>query len=107
MVNFTDIALSKVKQILSQQSEPLGGLRVAVIAGGCSGFQYAMNFERSSQENDEVLEIDGLKVFIDPQSFLYLEGTQIDYEETVRGAGFKFNNPNVTGSCGCGESFSV
>ena len=107
MLSFTDTAVSKVKEILSQKSQPLGGLRVAVIAGGCSGFQYAMNFEQGSRQDDAVLEVDGFKVFIDPQSSMYLEGTQIDYVETIQGAGFKFVNPNVTGSCGCGESFSV
>lgn len=107
MLSLTEIAVNKVKEILSQQSEAYLGLRVAVVAGGCSGFQYAMNFERGSREDDQVLEVDGLKVFIDSQSSMYLEGTEIDYEETVQGAGFKFRNPNVTGSCGCGESFSV
>lgn len=107
MVTFTETAVNKVKEVLSQQSEPCVGLRVAVIEAGCSGFQYAMNFERISREDDKVLEIDGLKVLIDPHSSTYLDGTQIDYVETLQGAGFKFNNPNVRGTCGCGESFTV
>ena len=80
---------------------------VAVVGGGCSGFQYAMNLERQGREGDDVLEIDGFKVFVDPQSMLYLDGTEIDYIETTQAAGFQFKNPNVSGSCGCGESFHV
>ena len=107
MLNLTEVATNKVKEMLTQQSESYTGLRVAVVAGGCSGFQYTMNFEPGSRKDDQILEVDGLKVFIDPQSSMYLEGTEIDYVETVQGAGFKFSNPSVTGTCGCGESFSV
>jgi iron-sulfur cluster assembly accessory protein len=84
------------------------GLRVAVVGGGCSGFSYHMAFENAVNENsDSVYEFDGLKVLVDQMSEMYLDGVQIDYIETVEGSGFKFNNPNVKSTCGCGSSFSV
>ena len=83
------------------------GLRVAVMGGGCSGFQYALDFEKEQRETDFVLEYDGLKVFVDPVSSRYLQGTTIDYVLGMSGAGFKFINPNATGQCGCGSSFAV
>ncbi len=107
MLSLTTTAVSKVKEILAQQEEPFEGLRVQVAGGGCSGFQYAMAFERHSNEGDQVLDLGGLKIFVDPQSLLYLDGTEIDYVETLQGSGFKFNNPNAKGTCGCGESFTV
>ncbi|HEV8130911.1 MAG TPA: iron-sulfur cluster insertion protein ErpA [Acidobacteriota bacterium] len=107
MVTLTPAALSKVKEIMAQQPEPYQGLRVQVIGGGCSGFQYAMAFEQQSNGEDSVLTLDGLKVFVDPQSLAYLDRTEIDYVETLQGSGFKFNNPNVKSTCGCGESFNV
>lgn len=107
MVTLTETALNAVKSVMAQQTESFVGIRVSVIGGGCSGFQYAMNLEREGREDDEILEIDGFKVFVDEQSLMYLEGTQIDYVETAQGAGFRFLNPNVKGTCGCGESFSV
>ena len=90
---------------MGSQGKDFSGIRVAVIGGGCSGFQYAMNLEHKSKEGDEIIDVGEFKVFVDEQSMLYLDGPQIDYVETVEGAGFKFNNPNVTGTCGCGESF--
>ena len=107
MITLTEKATNKVKEIIAVQSENYVGIRVAVTGGGCSGFQYEMNLERESRESDQVLEVDGFKVFIDEQSVLYLDGTEIDYVESIQGAGFRFNNPNVTGTCGCGESFHV
>jgi iron-sulfur cluster assembly accessory protein len=107
MIRLTDNAVSKVKEVIAEQADNYAGIRVAVVGGGCSGFQYAMNLESSSREGDEVLELDGLKVFVDDQSALYLNGTEIDYIETVQGAGFKFSNPNARNTCGCGESFHV
>jgi iron-sulfur cluster assembly accessory protein len=83
-------------------------LRVAVVGGGCSGFSYHMAFENQvNQNSDNVYEFDGLKVLVDQMSEMYLDGVQIDYIETVEGSGFKFNNPNVKSTCGCGSSFSV
>lgn len=104
----TKKAEDKVKEILSEQPEPYAGLRIQVVGGGCSGFQYRMGFDKNfNDQTDQVFEFDGLKVFVDRQSLLYMEGAEVDYVEGLHGAGFKFNNPNSTGSCGCGSSFSV
>jgi iron-sulfur cluster assembly protein len=107
MINLTNKAVNQVQKVISEQTKGFAGLRVAVVGGGCSGFQYTMNLEPQSREGDDVVEIDGFKVFVDPQSMLYLDGTEIDYVETTQAAGFQFKNPNVSGSCGCGESFHV
>ena len=104
MIQLTEQAVNKVQEVISAETDNFVGMRVAVIGGGCSGFQYAMNLEREEQQGDHIVELEGLRVFVDEQSMLYLDGTQIDYVETVQGAGFKFENPNVTSSCGCGES---
>ena len=107
MLKLTDIAVNKVKEILDQQNPKPAGLRIAVVGGGCSGFSYQMAFDNQNSATDKVVEFDGLKVFIDQVSQLYLDGTEVDYIETLEGAGFKFNNPNVRTTCGCGSSFSV
>ncbi len=83
------------------------GLRVAVQGGGCSGFEYRLDFEKEPRDNDWVYEVNGLKVYVDPISSRYLEGTIIDYAFGLGGAGFKFINPKATGTCGCGSSFAV
>lgn len=83
------------------------GLRVAVRGGGCSGFEYALDFEEAPRDNDHVLEYEGLNVYVDAVSARYLEGTEIDYVLGMQGAGFKFNNPRAVGTCGCGSSFAV
>lgn len=107
MLTLTDTAIGKVREILGQQEPRPAGLRIAVIGGGCSGFQYQMAFDNQANGSDKVIECDGLKVFVDQASLLYLDGTQVDYVETLEGAGFKFNNPNVRTTCGCGSSFTV
>lgn len=109
MITLTNEAIGKVKQVLSEQENPdnYQGIRVSVVGGGCSGFQYTMKLEKMGADGDEVLDVDSFHVFVDQQSMLYLSGTEIDYVETPHGAGFKFNNPNVRSSCGCGESFQV
>ena len=107
MMTMTEVAVSKVKEIMAQQNPQPTGLRVAVVGGGCSGFSYQMAFEAQNTPMDKVMEFDGLRVFIDPASLLYLDGTQLDYVETTYGSGFKFENPNVKSTCGCGSSFSV
>ena len=106
-IEITPSAVSKVKDIMAQQSPQPTGLRVSVVGGGCSGFSYQMNFENESNGIDKVYDFDGLKVFVDQASLMYLNGTRIDYVETLEGAGFKFDNPNVKTTCGCGSSFSV
>ena len=107
-IALTKKAEEKVKEILLEQPEPYAGLRIQVVGGGCSGFQYRMGFDKNfNDQSDQIFEFDGLRVFIDKASLLYMDGTEIDYVEGLHGAGFKFSNPNATGSCGCGSSFSV
>jgi iron-sulfur cluster assembly accessory protein len=107
-IMLTKKAEDKVKEILAEQPEGYAGLRIQVVGGGCSGFQYRMGFDKNfNDQSDQIYEFDGLKVFVDKQSLLYMDGSEVDYVEGLHGAGFKFNNPNVTGSCGCGSSFSV
>lgn len=107
MVTLTPIAVEKVKEIMNQQNPLPTGLRVAVIGGGCSGFSYHMAFESQTNDGDNVYEYNGLKLMVDQMSEMYLDGAEIDYVESLEGAGFKFNNPNVRSTCGCGSSFSA
>ena len=106
-LELTPVAVTKVKEILGQQEPKPLGLRVSVVGGGCSGFSYQMNFENQTNGIDKTYEFEGLKVFVDQASLMYLKGTKIDYVETLEGSGFKFENPNVKTTCGCGSSFSV
>lgn len=103
----TDNAIAKVKEIMAQQDPVPAGLRVGVVGGGCSGFSYNMSFENAPGMMDKVFTFDGLKVFVDATSVMYLNGCVVDYVETLEAAGFKFENPNVKSTCGCGSSFSV
>src|SRR5512138_3295577 len=100
MLTLTTTAVEKVKAILAERGES-GGLRIAVVGGGCSGFQYQMSLDKQASENDQVIEQDGLRVFVDSRSMLYLTGTRVDYVDGLTGSGFKFENPNSKGSCGC------
>ena len=107
-VTLTAKAVEMVK--LTRQQEGMDdsfGLRVAVMGGGCSGFQYALDFDQEARPTDAVFEVDGLTVYVDPISARYLEGVTVDYVFGTTGAGFKFDNPKATGSCGCGHSFAV
>jgi iron-sulfur cluster assembly accessory protein len=106
-IQLTDTASIKVREIMSQQNPAPTALRVAVVGGGCSGFSYHMAFDNAENPSDNVYDFEGLKVLVDQMSEMYLDGVQIDYIETIEGAGFKFNNPNVKSTCGCGSSFSV
>jgi iron-sulfur cluster assembly accessory protein len=106
-ITLTASAVAKVKEIMAQQTPVPAGLRVGVQGGGCSGFSYAMSFENSAGMMDKTFNMDGLKVFVDATSVMYLNGCVVDYVETLEGAGFKFENPNVKSTCGCGSSFSV
>jgi iron-sulfur cluster assembly accessory protein len=103
----TDKAVEKVREIMATQDPLPAGLRIGVVGGGCSGFQYSMSFENQSGMMDKVLSFDGLKVFVDATSLMYLNGCVVDYVETLEAAGFKFENPSVKSTCGCGSSFSV
>lgn len=106
MLTLTQTAMDKVKAIMSERGEE-GGLRIAVVGGGCSGFQYQMSLDMQASPDDQVIELDGLKVFVDKRSMLYLNGAKIDYVDGLSGAGFKFDNPNARSTCGCGESFNA
>jgi iron-sulfur cluster insertion protein len=107
MITITEKAAAKVKEIASAENLEGQGLRLRVIGGGCAGFTYDLYFEDKIGDMDETYESMGVKLYVDPLSHQYLEATEIDYVESAHGAGFKFNNPNVKGSCGCGSSFSV
>ena len=107
MVQLTETAVGKVKEILSTQEPKPAGLRISVVGGGCSGFSYSMAFENTPGLLDKTYKYDELKVFIDQASLLYLDGVEVDFVETLEGSGFKFNNPNVKSTCGCGSSFSA
>jgi iron-sulfur cluster assembly accessory protein len=107
-VTLTPKAAEMVKITRDQEGiDPSHGLRIAVRGGGCSGFEYALDFEKEPRENDWVYEQNGMTIFVDPVSARYLEGTNIDYVLGMAGAGFKFNNPKAAGTCGCGSSFAV
>jgi iron-sulfur cluster assembly accessory protein len=107
MLQITDNAVNKVKELLSAEKKDGYGLRVAVQGGGCSGFQYGLTWAKEAGPNDSVLEFDGLKVFVDALSGMYLNEVRIDYVDSLQGSGFKIDNPKATGTCGCGSSFSV
>jgi iron-sulfur cluster assembly accessory protein len=108
LVVLTESAAVKIKGLMSEEPEGEATvLRIAVQGGGCSGFEYALGFDRSAQEGDHELESHGVTVVVDPFSAPYLRGAEIDFLETIQEAGFKISNPNVTASCGCGHSFQV
>src|ERR687887_2947203 len=105
MVTVTDNAARKIQELMAEESE-VSVLRIAIQGGGCSGFQYALGFDRGPQDGDAELEVFGVSVVVDPFSAPYLAGTEIDWVEGLQ-AGFAINNPNVSASCGCGHSFQV
>src|SRR4051812_26407282 len=107
MVKITDTAVSKVREFLDTQEPKPAGLRISVVGGGCSGFSYSMAFENTPNMLDKTYNYDGLKIFVDQASLLYLDGAEVDYVESLEGSGFKFNNPQVKSTCGCGSSFSA
>lgn len=107
MIQLTETAVGKVSEILGMQEPKPAGLRISVVGGGCSGFSYSMAFENASNMLDKTYNFGDLRVFIDQASMLYLDGVEVDYVETLEGSGFKFNNPQVKSTCGCGSSFSV
>lgn len=106
-VSLTAEAQSQLKQLLAQENNPQLGLRVFVSGGGCSGLQYGMAFDDSVRAEDEVVEVDGVRVLIDEQSVQYIRGSEIDYVNGLMGAGFTVHNPNATHSCSCGHSFDT
>jgi iron-sulfur cluster insertion protein len=107
MISITTLAADKVKEISKSEGLEGQGLRLRVVGGGCAGFQYDLYFEDKPTDLDELFESHGVKLFVDPLSYQYLDGTEIDYVEGANGSGFKFGNPNVSGTCGCGSSFQA
>ncbi len=99
-------AIEMVKQAIAQEGLVGHGIRVGVMGGGCAGFQYSMDFEKEPRPDDITLEQDGVKLYVDPMSSMYLQGVTIDYVVGLQGAGFKFDNPNAKSTCGCGSSFT-
>ncbi|MDD2685444.1 MAG: iron-sulfur cluster insertion protein ErpA [Gallionella sp.] len=104
---FTDNAVNKVKKLIEEEGNADLKLRVFVSGGGCSGFQYGFTFDEVSNEDDTVMVKDGVHLLIDPMSFQYLVGAEIDYQESLEGSQFVIKNPNATTTCGCGSSFSA
>lgn len=104
---FTDSAAAKVKDLLTEEGNPELKLRVFVQGGGCSGFQYGFTFDEVVNDDDTVLDKEGVQLLVDPMSFQYLVGAEIDYKEDLEGAQFVIRNPNASTTCGCGSSFSV
>ncbi len=108
MITITESAAGKIRQLMAEEPEGgIGVLRVAIQGGGCSGFQYALGFDRGPQDGDNEIEMHGVKVVVDPFSAPYLTGSEIDYVDALMGAGFAINNPNVQAACGCGSSFQA
>ncbi len=106
MLTITEAAAAKLKDLMAKEGIEDRGLRVRVMGGGCSGYQYQLVFD-TPREGDQVIEQEGVKVVIDPKSVLFLAGTEIDFQDGLMGAGFAIKNPNATGSCGCGQSFQA
>jgi iron-sulfur cluster assembly accessory protein len=105
VVSLTDAAVTKLRELTKEETNPDIGLRVYVYSGGCSGFRYGMMLEDAPTPEDNVLDASGIKVYVDGQSISLLQGSQIDYVDTLMGAGFTVNNPNAVAACGCGSSF--
>jgi iron-sulfur cluster assembly protein len=103
----TDNAVRQLRKLMEDRGTPTAGLRIAVKGGGCSGLSYTMDWADAPREKDRVFERDGVRVFVDGKSFLYLVGSELTYEQTLMASMFKVQNPNVKSVCGCGESFSV
>lgn len=105
-VKLTPKALEAVKKMHAKEADAAQGLRIAVVGGGCSGFQYSLSFD-SAKDGDTVTELDGVRVFVDEVSLPYIAGTTLDYVEGLHNAGFRFDNPRASRTCGCGSSFSA
>jgi iron-sulfur cluster assembly accessory protein len=106
VISMTPTAAEKVRELIQQENDPTLGLRVFVAGGGCSGLQYGMTLDEE-QEGDTVISMEGIKVFVDDMSVGYISGSEIDYVDSLMGAGFTVNNPNAVSSCGCGQSFKT
>ncbi|BES69826.1 iron-sulfur cluster insertion protein ErpA [Marinobacter nanhaiticus D15-8W] len=104
---FSDNAVAKVRELVEEEENPDLKLRVFVTGGGCSGFQYGFSFDEDQEEDDTIIEKDGVSLLVDPMSYQYLIGATIDYQEGLQGSQFVVQNPNATTTCGCGSSFSI
>ena len=107
MITVTPKAAAKIQEVVAKQNLGNGGLRVGVQGGGCSGYSYLLRFDPKPRASDQIFEVAGAKVFVDPKSLKLLEGLTLDYEETLMQSGFIFQNPNAKKTCGCGTSFSM
>lgn len=107
VLTLTEVAVEKIKEVMEREGLKQGGLRVSVVGGGCSGFQYNLALDENSREDDTIVEQGGVKVFVDSMSGQYLSGVVIDYVNGLHGAGFRFINPHATRTCGCGSSFAA
>ena len=106
MINVTDSAADKIRDLMSKEGKPGHGLRMRVVGGGCAGLQYQMGFDPEPGEKDKAFDQNGVRVFVDRKSLIYLTGVTVDYVDGLYGAGFKIQNPNAENTCGCGKSFS-
>jgi len=107
MIQITDVAASRIKMLMAKQGMNEGGLRVGIKGGGCSGLSYTFAWEKEARLGDEVVEAQGVKLFVDKKSLLFLRGTTLDYDTSLMSKGFVFSNPNAKSTCGCGTSFQV
>jgi iron-sulfur cluster assembly protein len=107
VITLSDRAAERVKEIIASSKEPIVGVRVGVESGGCAGMSYVMEYAKSTNPNDEIIEDKGVKVLIDPKAIMYLLGTEMDYKKEELASTFVFKNPNETERCGCGESFKI
>lgn len=106
-IQVTPKAVAKIREAFAREGVEGGGLRLGVLGGGCSGLSYQFKYDTRQRPTDSVFEFDGIKVFVDPKSMLYLDGMTLDYKESLMYSGFSFDNPHATRTCGCGTSFSA
>ncbi len=106
MITVTDSAAGKIRDLMTKENKPEAGLRMRVVGGGCAGLQYQMGFDPAPTPKDKTFDVNGVRVFIDGKSLIYLTGVRLDYVDGLYGAGFKIENPNAASTCGCGKSFS-
>lgn len=107
MIRLTEKAISEIRRLQEKDTRPQAFLRVQVVGGGCSGMSYKLDFDEAKKENDKFFEQDGIKVVVDPKSYLYVANMTLDFSDGLQGTGFNFINPNAKKSCGCGSSFAV
>jgi iron-sulfur cluster assembly protein len=107
MITLTPNAVKAIHRFIRGSETPVAGLRILIEGGGCSGFQYGLRLEADKQEDDTELEIEGVKLLVDPMSFTLVAGVTVDFIDTLTHTGFKFDNPNATSTCGCGQSFNL